>query len=129
MRRVTQLITATGPGFPHWSAGHPSHQWFRRDELMVPIRSESRPEGLAVRPDQEAGNSLSVDLSKCLTQHDGTTLIVTDNMERVLADIDANHGNCGVECLRHSVLLVFGAPSQHSIAGGDRSTAGPVQRG
>jgi hypothetical protein len=35
---------------------------------------------------------------------------VADNMERVLADIDANHGNCGVECLRHSVLLVFGAP-------------------
>jgi len=32
---------------------------------------------------------------------------------RVLADIDANHGNRGVECLRHSVLL--GAPSQHSI--------------
>src|SRR6516165_5845614 len=38
-------------------------------------------------------------------------------MERVLADIDANHGNCGVECLGHSVLLGFGAPSQHSVAG------------
>ena len=28
------------------------------------------------------------------------------------------HGNCSVQCLGHGVLLVFGAPSQHPIAGG-----------
>jgi hypothetical protein len=53
-----------------------------------------------------------------LTQHNGTTLIVAYDVERILANIDANHGNCSVECLGHGVLLVFGAPSQHSIAGG-----------
>ena len=30
-----------------------------------------------------------------LAQHDRTTLILADNMERVLADIDADHGNLG----------------------------------
>jgi hypothetical protein len=30
--------------------------------------------------------------------------------ERVLADIDSDHGNGSVEFLRHGVLLVFGAP-------------------
>jgi hypothetical protein len=33
-------------------------------------------------------------------------------VERVLADIDANHGNCCIELLRHGVLLVFGTPRQ-----------------
>jgi len=36
-------------------------------------------------------------------------LVVAYNVERVLADIDANHGNCS---LGHGVLLGFGAPSQ-----------------
>ena len=31
-----------------------------------------------------------------LPQHDSTTLIVADNMERVLADIDANHGTAAL---------------------------------
>src|SRR5665811_1770287 len=39
-------------------------------------------------------------------------------MERVLANIDADHGDCALELLGHGMLLVFGAPSQHSIAGG-----------
>src|SRR6202035_3271899 len=39
-------------------------------------------------------------------------------MERVLADIDADHGDCALQLLGHGVLLVFGAPSQHPIAGG-----------
>jgi hypothetical protein len=33
-------------------------------------------------------------------------------VERVLADIDANHGNRSVEFLRHGVLLDFGAPGK-----------------
>ena len=47
-----------------------------------------------------------------LTQHNGTALIVAHDVERVLADIDADHGDCSVECLGHGVLLVFGAPCQ-----------------
>ena len=43
-----------------------------------------------------------------LPQYDGAARIVADNMERVLADIDAD----SLGCLRHGVLLVFGAPCQ-----------------
>jgi hypothetical protein len=37
---------------------------------------------------------------------------------RVLADIEAGYGDCGVEFLRHGVLLVFGAPCQHDLLTG-----------
>ena len=47
-----------------------------------------------------------------LPQHNRATLVVPYDVERVLADIDANHGDCSVECLRHGVLLVLVAPSQ-----------------
>jgi hypothetical protein len=61
----------------------------------------SRPFHLATRP--------------ILPKHDRATL-VPDDVERVLADIDADHGDCVV--LRHCVLFVFGAPSQlPSLAG------------
>jgi len=53
-----------------------------------------------------------------LSQHDGTALIEANNVERVLADIDADYGDCGVEFLRHGVLLVFGAPCQHRLLAG-----------
>ena len=51
-----------------------------------------------------------------LPQHDGAARIVAHNVERVLANIDADHGDRALEILGHGVLLVFGAPSQHSIA-------------
>ena len=44
-------------------------------------------------------------------------LIVAHDMERVLADIDTNHGDCSVLCLGYGMLLCD-APSQHPIAGG-----------
>jgi hypothetical protein len=47
-----------------------------------------------------------------LPQHDGASRIVAHDVERVLADIDADHGDHGIGCLRHGVLLVFGAPCQ-----------------
>jgi hypothetical protein len=59
-----------------------------------------------------------------LTQHDGAAAIKADNVERVLADIDTNHGNVGVERVGHGVLLVFGTPSSFDRWRG-RSTAGP----
>jgi hypothetical protein len=43
-------------------------------------------------------------------------LVVAHDVERVLADIDADHGDRG--CLGHGVLLVFGAPCPASLAGG-----------
>ena len=44
-----------------------------------------------------------------LPQHDGAARIVAHEVERVLADIDADRGDRGIGCLRHGVLLVFGA--------------------
>src|SRR4030088_3162915 len=59
-----------------------------------------------------------------LPQHDGAARIVAHDVERVLADIDADHGDRSIGCLRHGVLLVFGAPCQLSCWRG-RSTGGP----
>src|SRR5580704_11095154 len=53
-----------------------------------------------------------------LPQHDGAARIVAHDVERVLADIDADHGDRGIGCLRHGALLVFGAPCPASLAGG-----------
>ena len=50
-----------------------------------------------------------------LMQHNRAAFILPYDMERVLADIDANHGDCGIEILRHGVLLVFGVPGQHEM--------------
>jgi len=40
---------------------------------------------------------------------------VADNVERVFANIDADYDDRALEFLGHGVLLVFGAPSQHSM--------------
>src|SRR3984893_7041437 len=53
-----------------------------------------------------------------LPQHDRAACIVAHDVERVLADIDADHGDRGIGCLRHSVLLVFGAPRQLRLLAG-----------
>jgi len=37
-------------------------------------------------------------------------------VERVLADIDTNHGNCSVLCLGHGVLLVLTPLASLSLA-------------
>jgi hypothetical protein len=48
-------------------------------------------------------------------------------VERVLADIDADYSDCGVECLRHGVLLVFGAPCERrSLAGQEHGQTIPL---
>src|SRR5712671_1086881 len=53
-----------------------------------------------------------------LPQQDGAARIVAHDVERVLADIDADHGDRGIGCLRHGALLVFGAPCQLSLLAG-----------
>jgi hypothetical protein len=65
-----------------------------------------------------------------LPQHDDTALILAYDVERVLADIDANRGDFGVECLGHGVLLVFGAPCQfRSQAGQEHGWTIPLAEG
>src|SRR5260370_908799 len=61
-----------------------------------------------------------------LPQHDGAARIVAHDVERVLADIDADHGDRGIGCLRHGALPCLWCPLLPSLAcwrGG--STAGP----
>src|SRR5437879_13679422 len=53
-----------------------------------------------------------------LPQHDGTAVIMTHDVERVFADIDADHGDRCVEFLRHGVLLVLSAPCQLLVLAG-----------
>src|SRR5258705_13521558 len=43
---------------------------------------------------------------------------MTHDVERVLADIDADHGDHCVEFLRHGVLLVLSAPCQLFVLAG-----------
>src|SRR6478735_8403556 len=52
-----------------------------------------------------------------LPQHDSITLIVADNVERVLTDIDADYGNRSMCCRRHGVLLVLAPLASLSLAG------------
>jgi hypothetical protein len=47
-----------------------------------------------------------------------TPTIQADDVERVLADINADNGNRAVEVPRHGVLLVFGAPCQLGLLAG-----------
>ncbi|WMT79361.1 hypothetical protein NL528_36550 [Bradyrhizobium sp. Ash2021] len=53
-----------------------------------------------------------------LPQCDGAARIVAHDVERVLADIDADHGDRGIGYLRHGVLLVFGAPCELRLLAG-----------
>src|ERR1700736_3556850 len=53
-----------------------------------------------------------------LPQHDCAAMIVAHDVERVLADIDADHGDRGIGYLRHGMLLVFGAPCQLRLLAG-----------
>ena len=53
-----------------------------------------------------------------LPEHDSAARIVAHNVKRVLADIDADRGDRGIGCLRHDVLLVFGAPCQLRLLAG-----------
>jgi hypothetical protein len=64
-----------------------------------------------------------------LPQHDRTTLIVSHEVKRVLADIDADQSDRTVGLLRHGVLVVFAAPGQpQSLAGARARPDRPISR-
>ena len=60
-----------------------------------------------------------------LTQHDRTAAIEADDVERVLANIDTDYGDCVVEIVRHSVCSLSQAPLASFNRWRGRSTAGP----
>ncbi|MGO4514085.1 hypothetical protein AB4Z51_44770, partial [Bradyrhizobium sp. 2TAF36] len=47
-------------------------------------------------------------------------------MERVFADIDADHGDRGIECLGHGVLLVLAPLASLSLAGQEHGRTIPL---
>jgi len=51
-------------------------------------------------------------------EHDGPAGITTHEVERVLADIDADHGDRCAQFLRHGVLLGLSAPCQLLVLAG-----------
>src|SRR6476646_5665471 len=53
-----------------------------------------------------------------LPEHDGAARIMAHDVEQVLAVIDPDHGDRAIGCLRHGVLLVFGAPCQLRLLAG-----------
>jgi hypothetical protein len=79
-----------------------------RDAVFAPLLNEHEVVGarfhLATRP--------------LLAQHQGSTPILADDVERILADIDADHGDFAVESLGHGVLLVFAASRQLGVPAG-----------
>jgi len=63
-----------------------------------------------------------------LSQNDRFAAIYADDVEVVLADIDADDGNRAIEILRHGVLLVVGAPGQFpSLAGQGHGRTIPLE--
>ncbi|WP_205124613.1 hypothetical protein, partial [Bradyrhizobium sp. MOS001] len=52
--------------------------------------------------------------------------IVAHDMERVFADIDADHGDRGIECLGHGVLLVLAPLASLSLAGQEHGRTIPL---
>jgi hypothetical protein len=48
----------------------------------------------------------------------GSTPILADDVERILADIDADRGDLAVECLGHAILLYLRCPYQFGALAG-----------
>src|SRR5947209_6867122 len=53
-----------------------------------------------------------------LPQHDTAAAILADEVERVLADIDADDGDFAIEFLGHGVLLCLRCPGQLALLAG-----------
>ena len=61
-----------------------------------------------------------------LPQHDCAALVVAYDVERVLADIDTDHGDCAVEFLRHGVLLDLVPRQLRLLAGPEHGRTIPL---
>ena len=63
-----------------------------------------------------------------LPQRDSTAMIEANNVEQVLAAIDASYGNCGTSCLRHMACSLSLAPlaSMNLLAGQEHGRTIPL---
>ena len=74
-----------------------------------------------------SGGSFNLATRQLLPQQNRAASIQAHDVERVLADINADYGDCTVGILRHGVLLVFGAPCQlQSLAGQEHGRTIPL---
>src|ERR1700756_2039466 len=76
----------------------------------------------------DGGNSAccAPENGELLTQHNCAAIVQTDNVERVLADIDANDRNRGICLLGHAVLLVLAPLASLSLAGQEHGRTIPL---
>src|ERR1700747_1058010 len=87
-----------------------------------------------LHPDQtrwQVGKSrLDLATRPFLPKHDRTTMIVSHDVERVLANIDADHGDFAVGLLRHGVLSSSSLPRGQllSLAGLEHGRTIPLLR-
>jgi hypothetical protein len=115
LRVAKVVLPPLGIG-PHVLGGHQAS--------IVPQRLEAAAE--MMRPDTglhadeawrhggEAGFHLAA--RPFLPQHDGAAPIQADDVERVLPDIDADHGNRSLQCLAHGVLLSVALPTVYPLS-------------
>jgi hypothetical protein len=108
--------------------GHiwPGSTWHRDQAMQVCGSGDVRRRKLPCRSDKAYIGEPHFHLATqpLLLQHDGAPRIVAHDVERVLADIDADRG---IGCLRHGVLLVFGAPCQlRRLAGQEARPDRPI---
>ena len=61
-----------------------------------------------------------------LPQHDRAAMIQTDDVERVLTDIDADYGNRNLCCRSQGVLLVLAPLASLSLAGQEHGRTIPL---
>ena len=61
-----------------------------------------------------------------LAQHNCAAIIKPDDVERVLADIDTDHGNRSLCCRWHGVLLVLAPLASLSLAGQEHGRTIPL---
>jgi hypothetical protein len=93
------------------------------------LATEMMPANAGLHPDQarrqigEPGFRLAT--RPLLPQHQGSAPILANDVERVLPDIDADHGDFAVEFLGHRVLLCLGCPFASFVCWWGGSTAGP----
>src|ERR1035437_7186673 len=85
----------------------PGHHGYQRACDLISGKASSGPFGSSVFAC--AGKT---EPPSRLMQHDRAALIVAHDVERVLTDINGDYVDCGIEFLRHGVLLLFGAPGQ-----------------
>src|SRR5262249_9882034 len=83
-----------------------------------------------LHPDQarrQVGKSrLDLATRPFLPEYDRTTPIVPYDVKRVLADIDADHGDCAAGSLRHGVLTFDVANQLRSLGGTENGRSIPV---